>query len=290
MKLFVTVVDQGSIAKAADVMSIAKSAVSRRLAQLEGRYDVRLIDRQPGKWWVTDAGRELYQRANPMLADADDLDRDFMQPTRNLSGPLRVTIAHEFGMTFLKPMLFRFAKDFPEIELAVDFDDRTIDLDRENYDLAIRITSKGPGGDSDITIGQTRHGLFASPDYLRDHGMPCEPRDLRDHALLQYGPSRRAIWKFEFDGKPCKLEFKPYLNSRTGAFLKDAAVDGMGIVRMLDFVVRQDVEAKRLIPVLPRADFENFGVHLIHAPNRRLNKRMRAFSQAVLNRCADFQP
>lgn len=289
LKLFVTVVDQGSIAKAAKALRIAKSAVSRRLAQLEGRYDMRLIDRQPGTWRVTDAGKELYQRANPMLAEAEDLDTDFTQTARNLSGPLRVTIAHEFGMTFLKPMLFKFAKDHPEIELAVDFEDRTIDLERDNYDLAIRISSQDPSGPSDVKIGETWHGLFASPDYLSAHGTPDEPRDLQDHALLHYGPNRRAIWAFTFAGKPFKLEFKPDLNSNTGKFLKDAAVEGMGIIRMPGFVVRQDVEANRLLPVLRGAEFEGFGIHLIHAPNRRLNKRMRAFSQAVQNQCAVFQ-
>lgn len=289
LKVFVTVVDQGSIAKAAEVMRIAKSAVSRRLAQLEGRYDVRLIDRQPGTWRVTDAGHELYQRANPMLAEAEDLDTDFTQSARNLRGPLRVTVAHEFGMTFLKPMLFQFAKDFPEIDLSVDFDDRTIDLDRDNYDLAIRISSKRPSGQNDVRLGETRHGLFASPGYLSAQGTPSEPRDLRDHALLHYGPNRRAVWTFTFNGKPCKLDFKPDLNSNTGAFLKDAAVEGMGIIRMPGFVVRQDVEAERLLPVLPGAEFEGFGIHLIHAPNRRLNKRMRAFAQAVQSQCVVFR-
>ena len=286
LKLFVTVVDQGSIAKAAQSMSVAKSAVSRRLAQLEDRYGMRLIDRRPGTWLVTDAGKELYQRANPVLADAEDLDTDFTQTSRNLSGSLRVTIAYEFGMSFLKPMLFQFVKNNPEIELTVDFDDRTIDLDRDNYDLAIRISSQDRSDPSDIKIGETRHGLFASPDYLSTHGTPSEPSDLQNHALLHFGSNRRAVWEFTFDEKPCTLEFKPDLNSNTGGFLKYAAIGGMGIIRMPSFVVRQDVEANRLQPVLPDALFESFGIRLIHAPNRRLNRRMRAFAQAVKTQCA----
>lgn len=288
LKLFVTVVDQGSIARAADTLGIAKSAVSRRLGQLESRYDMRLIDREPGSWTVTEAGKELRQRAVPILADTDDLDADFMHTTRNASGPLRVTIAHEFGLNFLKPMLFQFIQDFPDIELVVDFDDRTIDLERENYDLAIRITSHDLDEVSQVKLGTTTHGLFASPTYLKRHGDPSEPKDLANHALLHYGSSRRPTWIFGYRGKPSKIAFKPALNSNTGSFLTDAAVDGLGIIKLPDFIVSEAVEQGDLVPVLPEAEFEAFGIHLIHSHNRRLNKRMRMFVAAAQEQCAVF--
>ena len=84
--MFVTVVDRGGIARAADVLGIAKSAVSRRCGQLEDRYGMRLIDQQPRNWEVTTAGQELYQRASVMVADADYLDEDFTQASQSLSG------------------------------------------------------------------------------------------------------------------------------------------------------------------------------------------------------------
>lgn len=289
LKLFVTVVDQGGIARAAKDLGIAKSAVSRRLGQLESRYDVRLIDRQPGTWIVTEAGKELYQRAVPMLADADDLETDFMHNARNPDGPLRVTIAYEFGMTFLKPMLFQFVKDHPEIELTLDFDDRTIDLDRENYDLAIRITSHDSEWGSQVKLGTMQHGLFASPGYLEKHGVPSEPRHLRAHALLHYGASRRPTWVFKHGGKPVKIDFKPTMNSNSGSFLLDAATKDMGITRLPDFVVAQAVEDGILVQVLPEAEFKEFGIHLIHSTNRRLNKRMRAFVEAAHEQCGVFR-
>lgn len=289
LKLFVTVVDQGSIARAADTLGIAKSAVSRRLGQLESRYDMRLVDRKPGNWAVTEAGKELHQRAVPMLADADDLDADFTHASRNASGPLRVTIAHEFGLSFLKPMLFQFVQDYPDIELVVDFDDRTIDLERENYDLAVRITSHDLNEVSQVSLGTTTHGLFASPSYLQRYGIPSEPKDLASHAFLHYGSSRRPTWSFGYQGKPARIAFKPALNSNTGSFLTDAAVDGLGIIKLPDFIVSGAVENGDLVPVLPEAEFEVFGIHLIHSPNRRLNKRMRMFVAAAQEQCAVFR-
>ncbi|MCV6591315.1 MAG: LysR family transcriptional regulator [Silicimonas sp.] len=290
LKLFVTVVDQGSIARAAAALGIAKSAVSRRLAQLEQRYDLRLIDRDPGRWEVTDAGRELYRRAEPMLAEADDLDNDFTPAARDPGGPLRVTIAREFGMSFLRPMLFDFARTHPEIALTLDFDDRTVDLERENYDLAIRITAGGAEPASQLHLGTTRHGLFASPAYLDRVGAIHGPSDLRGRALLHYGASRRPTWVFHHGGKRVDFAFKPRLNSNTGAFLIDAATRGVGIVRLPDFVAHEAVRDGALVPVLAEATFPAFGIHLIHAPNRRLNRRMRAFIEAVKHQCGAIRP
>lgn len=286
-KLFVTVVDQGSIAKAAVGLGIAKSAVSRRLGQLESRYDITLIDRKPGTWQVTEAGKELYQRVTPLLADAEDLDADFSHAPRMIRGPLRVTVPYEYGMEFLRPMLLRFTETHPEIELSLDFDDRLIDLERENYDLAIRITSGHLGEVSEVKLGSTRHGLFASPDYLRQRGEPREPCDLGKHTLLQYGANRRPTWRFSYKGKPANVQFKAAMNSNSGFFLREAAVKGRGIIHLPGFVVARALEAGFLVPVLPEAEFPEFGIHLIHSPRRRMNKRMRAFVSATRAHC-DF--
>jgi len=289
LKLFVSVVEHGSITKAATTLGIAKSAVSRRLAQLEAHFDVTLVDRQPGNWGVSDAGRELYQRSLPILADTEDLTADFTHARQALHGPLKVTIARELGMSFLQPMLLRFRQDHPEIGLTCDFDDRTIDLERENYDLAIRVSDPAAAGPSALHLGTTRHGLYASPDYLQQHGTPRSPEDLTDHALLHRGADRRPTWHFDYAGKPVNLTFKPALNSNTGAFLKQAAIDGHGIIRLPDFVVQEAAAAGLLRPVLPNADFTPFSIQLIHAPNRRLNKRMRAFVAATQAQCTVFR-
>lgn len=288
LKLFVTVVDQGSIARAADEMRIAKSAVSRRLAQLESRYDVRLIDRTPGVWAITQAGKELYQRAVPIIGDAEDLTADFMPDARKPSGPLRVTIAHEFGMSFLKPILFQFKKDHPEIEVSFDFDDRMVDMDAENYDLAIRISDVAHHKGQFVNLGKIRHGLFASPTYLEHNGVPSDVAGLAGHAILQYGAHRRSTWHFDFGGKPMAFDFKPALHSNSGTFLVGAAIQSLGIVRSPEFLVTGALETGALVRVLPDLTFPDFDICLVHSPTRRINKRMRVFIEAVTHHCAIF--
>lgn len=286
LRMFVSVVDSGGIARAADALGIAKSAVSRRLAQLEDRYDVRLIDRQPGNWQVTTAGQELYQRAGVVVADAEDLEADFMHTAQSLSGPLSVTIAREFGLSFLKPTLFAFMKAHPQIDLTIDFDDRTVNLGSENYDLGVRIASGNLAGLECLPIGTSRHGLFASPSYAKKAGLPEALCDLKAHPLLNYGSARRARWELLSYGKRHYIEFQPALNSNNGPFLLHATLNGMGIARLPDFLIAEAIRKGDLVEVLPEYEIAASPIQVIYRANRRLNKRMRALIEAIQQSCA----
>lgn len=285
LRLFVKIVDIGGIARAAEDMNIAKSAVSRRLAQLEDRYGVRLIDRQPRVWEVTTAGQELYQRASAMVADADDLDADFRHVGHAPKGPLAISIAREFGLSFLKQKLFQFAEDHPQIDLVIDFDDRTVDLDAENYDLAVRITAQELKGLNFQRIGTTRHGLFASRSYAEANGLPKILDQLTDHPLLQYGGARRATWEFEEEGRKRTVTFRPALRSNYGSFLADAALRDVGIIRLPLFVVQEQVTAGHLVPVLEHLKHKDYGIYVVHSASRQVNKRMRMLIETLKQAC-----
>jgi DNA-binding transcriptional LysR family regulator len=264
LRMFVAVVENGGIARAADVLGIAKSAVSRRLGQLEDRYDMRLIDRQPRNWEVTTAGQELYQRASIMVADADDLDEDFTQTSQSLSGPLSISVAREFGLSFLRPTLFAFMKAHPQINLTVDFDDRFVDLENENYDLSVRISEDILAGLECYPLGVTRRGLFASPLYVETRGLPVVHTDLKHHQLLHYGSARRTRWEFLREGKKQHVDFQPALNSNNGPFLLDAVLNGEGIILLPDFIVSDALHVGKLIPVLPECEFAALNIQIVH--------------------------
>ncbi|MEM9422961.1 MAG: LysR family transcriptional regulator [Pseudomonadota bacterium] len=254
LRLFVAVVDNGGIARAAEKLNIAKSAVSRRLGQLEDRFGVRLIDRQPHLWEVTTAGQELYQRAAQMVADADELDADFSQEAQSLKGPLSVSIAREFGLSFLTPILLEFIEQHPEIELTLEFDDRTVDLERKNFDMAIRVSADQLAGLVAVPLGRSRHGLYASSKYLAANGRPSDLEELARHRLLHYGAVRRAHWEFLCEGKKRSIQFQPALNSNAGAYLLNAALAGIGIARLPDFIVQETLNASELEIILPECE------------------------------------
>lgn len=286
LRLFVLVVESGSISKAANKLNIAKSAVSRRLGLLEERYGTRLIDRVPGIWEVTETGRELHQRAIRVVGDIDEIEGDFANASADLSGPLSVSVPRDFGIAFLNSALIAFKKRHPEILLTVDFDDRTVDLARENYDFAIRITPELEGAVSGTRIGTVKHRLFASPEYIQTHSDPCSFEDLRQHPLLHFRTARRAVWDFVTEkGTPYSFEFQPFLNSDSGVFLLEATVNGLGIARLPDFVASKTQAAGRLVPVLTNMAIPDSGILLVHAESRRFNRRMRLFSEAMKKAC-----
>jgi DNA-binding transcriptional LysR family regulator len=286
LRLLVYVIEKGSISKAAERLNIAKSAVSRRLQLLEDRYGSRLINREPGVWNVTATGSELYQRALRVVGDFEDIESDFSQHASDLSGPLTVSVPREFGITFLQSALVTFAKSYPEIQLAIDFDDRPVDLGRENYDFAIRISQTIENGVVATKIGTSLHGIFASPAYLAVKGTPEKLSDLTSHSLLHFGPAKRATWTFQDpQGSPSMYEFVPSLNSNSGMFLLEATLHGRGIARLPDFIVGEAERTGDLVQLLPHLHVSDRGIYLVHEENRRLNKRMRLFSEEIQRAC-----
>ena len=286
LRLFVTIVETGSISKAADQLCIVKSAVSRRLNLLETRYASRLIDRDPGNWQVTPTGLELYQRAAQIVGEAEEIESDFTEATQKIAGSLNISIPRDFGVSFLNDTLIAFQKRYPEILLTIDFDDHIVDISRENYDFAIRITSELKQNVTGKKIGTTRHQLCASPSYLALHGTPATLEDLHDHDLLHFGSQKRVRWNFQAtSGKAQFIEFQPAMNSNSGVFLLESCVRGMGIAMLPDFIFQRSVAAGDLVTILPNLIYPDWGIFLTHTEGRRLNRRMRLFAEAIEDAC-----
>ncbi|MGJ8570705.1 MAG: LysR family transcriptional regulator [Hoeflea sp.] len=286
MRLFALVVENRSISRAAEKLHIAKSAVSRRLQLLENRLGSRLIDRERGAWQVTATGRELYQRVVSVVGDIDEIVSDFTEATQSLAGPLAISVPQDFGVAFLASSLIAFKARYPDIQLSVDFDDRTVDLARENYDFAIRITPEPEGNVIASQIGVSRHTLCASPAYLEANGLPKNLRELGGHPLLYFGTAKRAHWDFiAANGEPHSIEFQPALNTNSGKFLLDATLKGLGIARLPDFISASFTASGRLSQLLPNMIVPEWGIFLLHAENRRLNRRMRLFAEEMKLAC-----
>lgn len=285
---YVSIIDAGGIARAAEKLNIAKSAVSRRLALLEDRYDIQLVDRRPGIWAVSAAGQELYQRAVRIVAEADEIEADFTHAKQSLSGPLSISLPREYGLDFLQPFLLRFASDYPEIQLTMDFDNRHVDLDHENYDLAIRISDTVPPGQITKRLGKTQHRLYASPDYARRAGLPETIEALPKHPLLHHGAARRVSWEFQ----TCKgrqiIEFQPAMNSNSGRFLLAATREGCGIARLPDFVATAACARGELLTVLPEVSIRERNIVLTYSKKRLLNRRMRRFIEELSSACGEY--
>ena len=282
LKLYVQVVEQGSISKAASILRIAKSAVSRRISILEERYSSVLIDRTPGKWEITKVGLDLYQRSRALVAEFEEVNEDFTSLHAQISGPLNISIPRDFGLNYLRQKLFEFQGKYPNIKLSIDFDDRFVDLETENYDFAIRITAQADTKYISKRIGAIRRYLCASPKYLSLNGTPQNLEDLQAHSLLHYGNTKRGNWTFQTsDRKEKSIKFSPTISSNSGQFLGEAALNNIGISMLPDFIADKYIDTGQLKTILPQYSLSPYEIYLIHLGSRRLNRRMRAFSSAL---------
>ena len=282
LKLYVQVVEQGSISKAASILRIAKSAVSRRISILEERYSSVLIDRTPGKWEITKVGLDLYQRSRALVAEFEEVNEDFTSLHAQISGPLNISIPRDFGLNYLRQKLFEFQGKYPNIKLSIDFDDRFVDLETENYDFAIRITAQADTKYISKRIGAIRRYLCASPEYLSLNGTPQNLEDLQAHSLLHYGNTKRGNWTFQTsDRKEKSIKFSPTISSNSGQFLGDAALNNIGISMLPDFIADKYIDTGQLKTILPQYSLSPYEIYLTHLGSRRLNRRMRAFSSAL---------
>lgn len=282
LKLYVQVVEQGSISKAASILRIAKSAVSRRMSILEERYSSVLIDRTPGKWEITKVGLDLYQRSRALVAEFEEVNEDFTSLHAQISGPLNISIPRDFGLNYLRQKLFEFQGKYPNIKLSIDFDDRFVDLETENYDFAIRITAQADTKYISKRIGAIRRYLCASPEYLSLNGTPQNLEDLQAHSLLHYGNTKRGNWTFQTsDRKEKSIKFSPTISSNSGQFLGEAALNNIGISMLPDFIADKYIDTGQLKTILPQYSLSPYEIYLTHLGSRRLNRRMRAFSSAL---------
>ena len=282
LKLYVQVVEQGSISKAASILRIAKSAVSRRISILEERYSSVLIDRTPGKWEITKVGLDLYQRSRALVAEFEEVNEDFTSLHAQISGPLNISIPRDFGLNYLRQKLFEFQGKYPNIKLSIDFDDRFVDLETENYDFAIRITAQADTKYISKRIGAIRRYLCASPEYLSLNGTPQNLEELQVHSLLHYGNTKRGNWTFQTsDRKEKSIKFSPTISSNSGQFLGEAALNSIGISMLPDFIADKYIDTGQLKTILPQYSLSPYEIYLTHLGSRRLNRRMRAFSSAL---------
>lgn len=299
LSTFTTIVEAGSLTAAADRLEVAKSAVSRRLKELEERLGVQLLQRTTRTMQLTDAGRELYQRAGRLLDDLAAAEAATADVHCDLAGRLRLSIPTTFGHRHLTPALRDFCAEHPGVELDLVFSDRRVDLVDEGFDLAVRI---GELDDSTLIarrLATTTQVVCASPEYLERHGEPKTPEHLLDHRCLVYTlRSEPNVWSYRprpiaDDPSPDwrRVTVHPFLRANSGDFLADAACAGRGVVMEPDFILHEDLDAGRLVRLLDEEfEWSTLGIWAIYPPTRFVSRRVRAFIDFLAARFAGTAP
>ncbi|GKT12426.1 MAG: hypothetical protein ISEC1_P1404 [Thiomicrorhabdus sp.] len=289
MDTFIRVVEAGSISGAADRMGVAKSAVSRRLKELEEHLGVALFNRTTRKMNLTETGQSYYQQSVRILDDVLEAELATSQAHGELKGRLKVALPLSFGLMHLGPAISEFLQAYPGIEFDLDFSDREVDLMQEGFDLAIRIADLPDSSLIARRIAPIQTVMCASPDYLERMGTPKSLDDLANHKCLVYSllpdPER---WHFlGAKGKLLATKIHPYLKATNGEFLRDCAVEGQGIVLLPSFICHQKIEKGALVPILTQYCQPNLAAYAIYPQTRHLSKRVQSLVEFLVKRFED---
>ena len=286
IEAFVQVVDAGGISAAATRLRVAKSVVSRRLADLEAHLGTRLLHRTTRRMTLTDAGQAFLDRARTLLADLAEAEEAAAQAHTQLRGRLRLAAPLSFGVAHLTPALTAFMLAYPSIRLETSFSDRQVDLVAEGVDLAIRI---GRPADSSLVgrrLAPIRQIVCASPAYWDRHGRPGTAADLAGHMALRYAQVPDvAIWRYrDPDGRSGRVPVPIRLLADNGDLLREAALAGLGVIVEPTFIVYRDIAEGRLEPVLTDHTWSVAALTALWPPVPKLPRRVRVLVDFLADR------
>ncbi|WP_455375310.1 LysR family transcriptional regulator [Kaarinaea lacus] len=286
LQTFIHVVDTGSISRAAERMTVAKSAVSRRISDLEHRLGVQLFRRTTRQLNLTDSGRSFYERATQILSDLEEAELAVSQQHSALTGRLRIAAPLSFGLSHLGPAIIDFNKQHPDLLFDVDFNDRKIDILEDGFDMAIRIAQLTDSSLIARRIAPIHQTLCASPEYLKHNGTPKSPDELQQHKCLLYSNIQNPHhWSFSDEsGNTINVKVPVGLTSNNGDFLRDAAIAGQGLVKMPNFILYKSLSSGELVPLLSQYQSPSFNAYAIYPQTRHLSYRVRAFVDFLVDR------
>ncbi|WP_210529201.1 LysR family transcriptional regulator [Rubellimicrobium arenae] len=279
MEAFATVVDQGGFTDAAKKMGISKSAVSKHVSALEARLGARLLNRTTRRVSPTEIGLAYYDRARRVLNDAGEADALVTSMQTAPSGLLRISVATDFGVNLLSPVLGEFLQEFPGITVNMVLNNRYVELISEGFDMAIRI---GELEDSTLRarkIAETTKKMIASPAYFSQYGRPKSIDDLNEHKLLHYSnQANSAVWKITApSGEKRQVRTAGWLTVNDGQSLLNACVSGLGIAYLPSFLYSEAMEKGLVEEAIPGLPHEVQGIYAVYPPGRFTQPKVRAF-------------
>lgn len=277
--IFASVVEQGGFTAAADQLEISKAAVSKYVGRLEQRLGARLLNRTTRRVTLTEAGEALYRRCVIALSDLEEAENEVMQLSGAPRGHLRVSVPVYFGEMYLAPHLNTFRRRYPEVQLDLDFDNRIVDLVKERFDVAIRITQLGDSSLVARRIADCPLAVCAAPKYVALHGKPATPAQLREHDCLSYSLERTPNeWRFRKPGgRWIPIAVKGSIRCNNDIALKQAVIDGMGIRLLPRMFIEHELQRGVLIELLNDYELPPLKLYAVFPSRKNLLPKARVF-------------
>jgi DNA-binding transcriptional LysR family regulator len=290
MQVFVRVVEAGSFSEAARQLLMTPSTVSKLIGRMEDRLGVRLIERSTRRLSLTDEGRLFYERSGTLLSDLDDIEREVSRGAGGAGGTVRVNASVAFGVLGIEPQLPEFWRTYPNVVIDLSLSDEIVDLYLDRTDVAFRV---GALTDSNLVarkLGVASRRIVASPAYLEAHGTPVMIEDLDQHNCLGFNFRRAApVWPLREGGRIVDRMVGGNLLANNGETVRRLALAGMGLARLGDFHVREDIANGGLVEVLGDAGHgDEEDVHALYLGGQRMPQRIRLFLDFMVPRLQNF--
>ncbi len=276
MRVFAAVVDASSFVNAAQVLGLSKQAVSRHVGELESRLGVRLLRRTTRKLSLTDEGEIFYARCAELVGHIDEAEAEITTRTGEATGMLKVNVPLSFGLNYLAPLWPKFMQSHPKVTLDVTLVDRMVDLVDEGFDLAVRIAQMPSSSLVSRKLTSTRVVLCASPQYLSERGMPHQPSDLALHDVISYSlKAKGEIWDLIGPEGPVSVKVRSGMLTNNGDTCRAAALQHRGIILQPSFMVGTDLQAGRLVEVMPAYRSGELGIYAVYPSRKHVAPKVR---------------
>lgn len=285
--VFCAVAEKGSFTATAEALGLSKGAVSKYVGRLETRLGVRLLNRTTRRLSLTEAGERFYGRSAPVLAELEEAEQEVVDQAARPRGHLRVSVPTFFGAEILSPYLGDFHRRYPDITMEVVSSNRFVDLVAERFDAAIRMSAP-----KDSTLIMRKLAdipviACAAPAYLEKHGRPATPDELREHSCLIYTQaSRPNEWTFFDDaGRRYEVPVDGHFRINDDHAQRQAALEGLGILRMPELFVRDALDRGDLVQLWPDGTVPAVTLAIVYPSRRSLPAKVRAFVDFMVEGC-----
>ncbi|MCE1239687.1 MAG: LysR family transcriptional regulator [Azonexaceae bacterium] len=288
LEFFVLLVRLGSLSAAARALDITPPAATMRLAAMEKRLGVRLLNRSTRKISLTPEGETYLEHAARLLAELREMDELVSGNRQAPRGQLRVNAPLGFGRTVIAPLLSVFAARHPELEVQLEVSDRPLDLIDSGFDLAVRFGELPDTRINARRIMSNRRFICASPAYLEKHGTPKTVADLAGHRCIVHRQNEDAwgVWRFIADGRSEIVKVHGVLSSNDGDIVQGWALDGQGIVIRSEWDVARYLDSGHLRRILPDYTLPAADLYAYYPGRQHLPARVRVFIDFLVEELA----
>lgn len=288
LRVFHAVAEAGSFTHAGHELGLSQSAVSRQISSLETELKVPLFHRHARGLILTEQGEVLYRTAHDVYSKLAAAETRLMDSREKPTGDIRVTTTVGLGTTWLTPRISEFIELYPQISVTMLLDDRELDLAMREADVAIRLRRPVQPDLIQRKLFTVHHHVYASPEYLRQQGVPKTPEDLDQHTILTFGNAPGYLtpvnW-LETAGRTDGMPRRPMLRINSAYGLRRAAEAGLGLASLPDYIVGRD---SPLVQIDLMADAPEFDTYFVYPEELKESKRVAVFRDFVVSKAKEW--